>query len=94
MDKKVMEEKTFLFNLQPILPMCNIKMSGISIKGMPYYHKVEEWSSHYACQIGLRGSYGYDLKIYIFLRFWDKMDASFVKVFKETALVPNIEDAK
>jgi hypothetical protein len=51
------------FFKQLLLPMCDPEKSGIEDDPrLPYYSKVERWSTKYAASIGLLGSYGHDFK--------------------------------
>jgi hypothetical protein len=51
------------FFKQLLLPMCDPEKSGIEDDPrMPYYSKLERWSTKYAASIGLLGSYGHDFK--------------------------------
>ena len=52
-----------LFFKQLLLPLCDPEKSGIEDDPrMPYYSKLERWSTKYAASIGLLGSYGHDFK--------------------------------
>ena len=60
MNRKILDEKDFLFFYQLILPICKIEKSTIRGDGrLSYYAKLEDWSNLYAYQIGLGGSYNH-----------------------------------
>ena len=60
MKKKIMEDDDFLFFYQLLFPMCNTEKSGVcDDPRMSFYSEVKKWTSIYASDIGLSGSYGH-----------------------------------